>query len=196
MFVLGLTGGIGSGKTAASEEFKKLGVDIVDADQASREVVKPGMPSLLEIESHFGSEILQDGLLNRAKLREIIFANSVEKKWLEELLHPRINSSLSSALKVSHSEYSILVSPLLLETNQLEYCSRILIIDSEEEKQIKRTVLRDNVSKDQVVSIMGSQMTRNQRLAKADDVLFNNGDLKELKIKVREFHEIYLKLCQ
>ncbi|MDG2061270.1 MAG: dephospho-CoA kinase [SAR86 cluster bacterium] len=196
MFVVGLTGGIGSGKTAASEEFKKLGVDIVDADQASREVVKPGMPSLLEIKSHFGSEILQDGFLNRAKLREIIFANSVEKKWLEELLHPRINSFLSSALKDSHSEYSILVSPLLLETNQLEYCSRILIIDSEEEKQIKRTVLRDNVSKDQVVSIMGSQMTRNQRLAKADDVLFNNGDLKELKIKVREFHEIYLKLCQ
>ena len=196
MYIVGITGGIGSGKTITTNHFQVLGVKIIDADEESRKVVEPGMPALSRIEEYFGKEIMDGISLNRSKLREIIFSDSEKKIWLEKLLHPLINKSIVSSIKISTSEYTILVSPLLLETNQFEMCSRILIVDSDETKQIERTMIRDQVSKQHVSSIIESQIDRKQRLSKADDVIINDGSIESLKYKVELLHSKYLELCR
>ena len=144
--IIGLTGGIGSGKTAVSDAFQDLGITIVDADLASRIVVQKGKPSLKKITEHFGNDILNENSeLDRAKLREIIFNSDEEKNWLESLLHPAIANQIQDELKASSSPYTILVSPLLLETNQKEYCSKVLVVDVPVELQVERTLKRDQV---------------------------------------------------
>ena len=170
MFVVGLTGGIGSGKSAATSIFEDLGIDVVDADLASREAVLPGSKSLSEIQKKFGNEILlEDKSLNRAKLREIIFDSSKDKVWLEQLLHPEIRNIIQSKLKKSSSEYVILVSPLLFETDQHEFCNDTILIDSSLDSQISRTSKRDSVSKDSVKKIISAQMSREDKLKIATD---------------------------
>ena len=136
MLIIGLTGGIGSGKSAASALFEGFGVHVVDADVVAREVVEPGMPALERITTHFGQNILEaDGSLNRSRLREIIFADSEAKKWLEELLHPIIRNEIIKQLQQARSPYAILVSPLLFETDQHKLCTRSLLIDAPERLQ-------------------------------------------------------------
>ena len=161
MFVVGLTGGIGSGKTAATDRFAALGITIVDADVASRIVVEPGSTALQKIAEHFGPQILlSDGSLNRAALRKIIFADSSEKIWLEQLLHPLIAAEIEHQLQRATSPYIIFVSPLLTESKQKELCNRILVIDAPEEVQLRRTMQRDSNDAAQVQRIIASQASR------------------------------------
>lgn len=188
--IIGLTGGIGSGKTAVSETFEKLGITVVDADLASRVVVEKGKPCLEEIAKHFGDDILNENdELNRAKLREIIFNSDSEKLWLESLLHPAIAEQIKDELNASESPYTILVSPLLLETNQRDFCDKVLVVDIPIELQMERTIKRDGVSEDQVKSIIKSQINRDKRLQLADEIILNEGSIEDLEMIVRELHE-------
>ena len=191
--IIGLTGGIGSGKTAVSDLFKGLGITIVDADLASRVVVEKGREELNKITDHFGKDILtSNGELDRAKLREVIFKSEEEKLWLESLLHPAIASQIQKELDSSKSPYTILVSPLLLETDQKNFCSIVLVVDVPVEVQIQRTSQRDNVSEQQIKSIIASQVDRDSRLEQADEVILNDGSIQDLESKVQELHKKFL----
>ena len=193
--IVGITGGIGSGKTAATDRFMQLGVDVVDADLMSREVVQPGRPALQAIARHYGSDnvLMSDGTLNRRALREIIFADAAEKKWLENLLHPLIREEILQRLQRCKPPYCLLSSPLLLETDQHKLCDRVLLIDAPESLQLSRTRARDQASEDAVKSIMASQLSRAQRRAAADDIIENDADLPALYAAVDRQHQLYLE---
>lgn len=189
---VGLTGGIGSGKSAAAECFAALGVGIVDADIVAREVVAPGQPALQQIAAHFGDQVIAaDGSLQRRVLREIVFADPEQRRWLEQLTHPLIAQSIQQQLAASTGPYALLVSPLLLETTQRELVQRVLVIDAPETLQVARTVARDQAQPEQVRQIMAAQMPREQRLAHADDVIVNQGDLEQLRQQVVQLHQQY-----
>lgn len=196
MFVVGLTGGIGSGKTIASDRFEELGVKVVDADIASRVVVEIGKPALSSIEGEFGSDVISDdGSLNRAKLREIIFKDDEAKSWLESLLHPLIGQHILDEIASATSRYVILVSPLLFETTQFQMCNRTLLIDVPKDIQILRTAKRDKVPESQVEKIIASQMDRDQKIGKADDVIVNDGEIVDLISKIDKIHQRYIELA-
>ena len=196
MFVVGLTGGIGSGKTVASDRFEELGVKVVDADIASRVVVEIGKPALSSIEDEFGSDVISDdGSLNRAKLREIIFKDDEAKSWLESLLHPLIGQHILDEIASATSKYVILVSPLLFETTQFQMCNRTLLIDVPKDIQILRTAKRDKVPESQVEKIIVSQMDRDQKISKADDVIVNDGEIGDLISKIDKIHQRYIELA-
>jgi dephospho-CoA kinase len=196
MLVIGLTGGIGSGKSAVSDLFEQKGIHVVDADIAAREVVEPDTPALKKITEHFGQEILTtEGRLDRPKLREIIFNNPDEKSWLEALLHPLIADCIHCKLTDSNTPYTLFVSPLLLETQQKNFCDRILLVDAPESVQILRTIKRDNNDEALVKSIINSQMPRDKRVALADDIILNDKDLLHLEKSVDKLHATYLKLA-
>jgi len=195
-FVVGLTGGIGSGKSAVSERFERLGIRVVDADLASRAVVEPGRPALQAIEEHFGSAVIsRDGSLNRAALRKLVFEDEAERRWLEALTHPLINQYIAGELANATSPYVILAHPLLVETSQSRVCQRILVVDVPEELQVQRTMARDDNPESQVRAIMAAQATREQRLAAADDVIVNDQDLTHLDREVERLHARYLQLA-
>lgn len=197
MFVVGVTGGIGSGKTAVTNAFAALGIDIIDADIASRVVVEPGKPALKAIAEQFGPGILQtDGTLDRAALRKLIFADPGQKRWLEQLLHPLIGEEIRRQIAASSSPYTIFVSPLMVETNQRNFCNRILVVDVPESVQLQRTMARDNNDADQVRRIMASQASRARRLERADDVIENTGTLAQLQDRVAQLHQQYLQLAR
>lgn len=197
MFVLGVTGGIGSGKTAATDTFQKLGIKIVDADLASRVVVEKGRPALKEIENRFGPDILlEDGNLNRAALRKIIFETPTERKWLESLTHPLIRDEIIKGLQSAKSPYVILSSPLLIESGQYHLVQRVLVIDVPEDLQVSRTCKRDDNPEEQVRSIIAAQINRQDRLNKADDIIVNDQDLSYLESEVEKLHEVYLGLSK
>ncbi|MBK8102190.1 MAG: dephospho-CoA kinase [Cellvibrionales bacterium] len=194
-YIVGLTGGIGSGKSAAAERFRALGITVVDADVCARIVVEPNKPALKTIAEHFGSEIIQaDGTLDRAALRQKIFADEAERKWLEALLHPLIFEEMWSQLQLAQSPYAVLESPLLIEAGQKAICQRVLVIDAAEETQLARATARDNNSIEQVKAIMAAQATRQQRNAKADDIVNNDGDLASLHQAIDKLHQHYLSL--
>ncbi|MBU2098320.1 MAG: dephospho-CoA kinase [Gammaproteobacteria bacterium] len=193
--VVGITGGIGSGKTAATNRFASHGIDVIDADLISREVVQPGQPALAKIAGKFGAEriLLEDGSLNRRALRNIIFADQTQKRWLENLLHPLIRDEIMHRLQHSKPPYCLLVSPLLLETDQHKLCDRILLIDAPEDLQVSRTRQRDQTSEDAVKAIMSSQLSREKRQRAADDIIVNDADLTTLYAAVDQQHEKYLE---
>lgn len=194
-WILGLTGGIGSGKSAAAQCFIDLGVHLVDADNAARWVVEPGRPALAQIAEHFGAGVLQaDGTLNRSALRELIFKDPQQRVWLEGLLHPLIREEIRQYLARAESAYAILVSPLLLETSQHQMVQRVLVIDVPESVQIKRTVLRDRTNEEQVRAILKAQASREERLSRANDVIVNDRDPAWLKSEVERLHHFYLTL--
>ncbi|MCW3149855.1 dephospho-CoA kinase [Stutzerimonas stutzeri] len=194
-WVLGLTGGIGSGKSAAAKCFVELGVPLVDADEAARWVVEPGRPALAQIVAHFGTDIvLPSGELNRAALRERVFQHAEEREWLERLLHPLIREEIDRYLACAQFPYAILVSPLLIESGQFRRVDRVLVVDAPEDTQIRRTLLRDRVSEEQVRSILKRQVGREERLRYADDVLVNDRDIAWLRSEVERLHAFYLKL--
>jgi dephospho-CoA kinase len=194
-WTLGLTGGIGSGKSAAAEHFAQLGITCVDADQAARWVVEPGRPALAEIAGHFSPAVLRpDGSLDRAALRAAIFADPAERRWLEGLLHPLIRQEILEALGRAESPYAILVSPLLFESGQRALVRRGLVIDAPEALQLERAMRRDGVGETQVRAILAAQLPRAERLAKADDVICNDGDLAQLHTEVERLHSFYLTL--
>ena len=194
-WILGLTGGIGSGKSAAAQCFVDLGIHLVDADNAARWVVEPGRPALAKIAEHFGADVLQaDGTLDRAALRELIFKDPQQRVWLEGLLHPLIREEIRQYLARAESPYAILVSPLLLETSQHQMVQRVLVIDVPEAVQIERTVLRDKTNEAQVRAILKAQASREERLSRADDVIVNDRDPAWLKSEVERLHQFYLTL--
>jgi dephospho-CoA kinase len=194
-WILGLTGGIGSGKSAAAQHFIDLGVHLVDADHAARWVVEPGRPALARIVEHFGNAVLQaDGSLNRSALRGLIFENPEQRRWLEALLHPLIGAEIASYLARADSPYAILVSPLLVESGQSRLTQRVLVIDVPEALQIQRTMQRDGSSAEQVQAILKAQAERAERLRHADDVLVNDRDPAWLKQEVERLHHFYLTL--
>jgi len=197
MFVVGVSGGIGSGKTAVTDHFKTLGVDVIDADIAARTVVEKGKPALLRIQEYFGEHvILASGELDRAALREIIFKNEDHRKWLEALTHPLIRNEIINGLQNAKSPYVILASPLLIESGQYKLVNRTLIVDVSEETQITRTCERDNNDPEQVQAIIKAQLSRNERLKHADDIIDNEGNLATLIEQVNNIHQRYLEMSK
>lgn len=197
VFVVGVTGGIACGKTTVAKYFTQLNIDVIDADIVARTVVSKGSNTLTEIEKHFGCNAIQEnGMLNRKYLRHIIFNDLSEKKWLENLLHPLIHQQIIIALQASTSPYTVLVSPLLLETNQHLLVNRVLVVDIPEKEQIKRAISRDNETREQVEAIMKTQLSPTLRLQKADDVVTNTGSLQELYQKLDKLHCNYLTMAE
>ena len=198
MYIVGLTGGIGSGKTAASDYFAlSYDIEIVDADIVAREVVMQGQPALQAIADHFGQHILlEDGSLNRAALRAIVFADPQQRKILESITHPAIRAMIQHKLSISRSPYTLLVSPLLFESGQYQFAHRNLVIDVSEELQWQRASARDNVSSEQIKQIMAAQLSREARLSRADDIAINNGDLAYLHLQLDGLHQKYLQLSR
>ena len=195
--VVGVTGGIGSGKSAVTERFQRLGITVVDADLAARIVVEPGGSALAAIAEHFGADILQaDGTLNRAALRQWVFANQAERLWLERLTHPLIGQELRRQLAASGSAYTILSSPLLLEGQQKELVDCVVVVDVPEELQLQRATARDANSEEQIRRIMAAQLPRAQRRELADIVIDNSGSLAELDEQVQELHREFLQRAE
>ncbi|MFA0078430.1 dephospho-CoA kinase [Vibrio artabrorum] len=194
--IIGLSGGIASGKTTVANLFNQhFNIDIVDADIVAREVVALGSEGLKQIVAHFGEEILlEDRTLNRSKLREVIFSEPNEKQWLNDLLHPMIRDKINSDLSKVTSPYALLVAPLLVENQMQGMADRILIVDVPTEVQIERTMSRDNVSREQVIAILKSQASREQRLAVANDVIENHTKNHELLPQITDLHQKYVAL--
>lgn len=194
-WILGLTGGIGSGKTVVAQCFAERGIFIADADLAARQVVEHGRSALTAIAARFGPSILQaDGQLNRVALRQRIFADPQERQWLEALLHPLIDTELMQSLAQATSPYAILVSPLLIESGQYRWVQRILLIDTPIELQLERTRQRDHASEQQIQAILAAQASREERLRYADDILANDRDLAWIDQEVERLHHFYLTL--
>lgn len=195
--VIGLTGGIGSGKSMATDYLQQRGITIVDADLAARVIVEPGEPALQDIVQAFGAGILNaDGTLNRAALRQIVFADPAERKRLESITHPRIAQEILRQLAVSTSPYVVLVSPLLFESGQHRFAQRTLLIDAPEAQQKQRASTRDRVSEEQIAAIMQAQMSREERRKRADDVLLNDGEPGHLHAALEQLHQRYLELAR
>ncbi len=196
-FIVGLTGGIGCGKTTIANIFAEHNIAIVDADIVARDVVTVGSPALAYISKHFGANFIQaDGQLDRALLRKQIFSNDADKLWLNNLLHPLIGEQLIAQMKAAKSTYCILVAPLLIENNLTMLVNRVLVIDVSETTQINRTTSRDNNSVEQVKAIIASQASRKVKQDHADDLLNNDhSTLEELKDAVEKLHQDYLTLA-
>ncbi|ENC6658950.1 dephospho-CoA kinase [Aeromonas hydrophila] len=194
MYVVAITGGIGSGKTTVANQFAELGIEVVDADVIAREVVEPGTPALAAIADHFGSEVITPaGQLDRRQLRERVFSNPDAKGWLNALLHPLIRTEMQRQCAAARSPYCLLVVPLLVENRLTALANRVLVIDVDEATQIERTCRRDGVSREQAQAILAAQASRAQRLAAADDVLDNqNGTPEAIKSRILALHETYL----
>ncbi len=196
-YIVGLTGGIGSGKSAVSKLFEELNITVVDADIVAREVVAVGTDTLNCISDYFGPDILSpDKSLNRAKLREIIFNDEAKKLWLNNLLHPKIRSEITNQLSNSHSAYTVLVAPLLFENGLQKFCDRTLLVDVPIEMQIERTISRDKVDVNQVKNIISAQMPREDKQKLADDIIDNSTSLENTKKQVLELHQQYLSHIQ
>jgi len=196
MFIVGVTGGIGCGKSAVTDRFAALGVPVIDADRVARTVVEPGQPALVEIVEQFGAAALNaDGTLNRAWLREAIFADPQAKTTLEQILHPRIRAEMHHQLEQFDTAYAIFSIPLLFETGQDKHVNRILVVDCPPELQLSRVTRRDQTGEAQTKAIIASQIAREQRLAKADDIIDNSGSLDDLQEAIEQLHRKYLILA-
>ena len=194
--IIGLTGGIGSGKSTVAEAFRQHGINTVDADSASRAVVEPGMPALESIGQHFGANILQqDGCLDRAALRSIVFSDPQQKAWLESLLHPLIREWIIQQLQTSSGPYVVLESPLLFETDQHQLADTVVLVDIPEKLQIERASARDSNLADQIKRIIDSQMPRQEKLSRADIVFDNSQPLETVASRVADLHNQFLSLA-
>ena len=198
MLIVGLTGGIASGKTTVSDAFAELGACVVDTDRGAREVVAPGQPGLKEVADAFGHGILRpDGTLDRARLRELVFRDPPARQRLEAVLHPRIRDWALQRIHQATGPYVILVVPLLVESGALrEVVSRVLVVDVPEAVQLARLRQRDGASEAQARSILAAQASRSERLAIADDVLVNDADTDTLRRRVEALHRRYLSLTR
>lgn len=194
--IIGLTGGIGSGKSTVAKQFAALGIVSVDADQASRAVVEPEMPALAQIEEHFGPDLITgDGQLNRSALREIIFANPSEKAWLEALLHPLIRDWILTQLQAARSDYVILESPLLFETDQHQLVDAVLLVDVPVELQLQRASARDGSDRQQIQRIIDAQMPRQAKRDRADFEFDNAQPRETMASRVAALHQHFLTMA-
>jgi dephospho-CoA kinase len=193
MLIVGLTGGIGAGKSAAAKIFSHFGIEVIDTDNLARQVVMPGSDALKKIVRHFGDQVLDlDDNLDRAELGRIVFNDSKERAWLEQLLHPLIDGYAKNELAAATSEYAVLMSPLLLESGQHQLVDRVLVIDCEQEQQEQRVMQRSNLSLERVRKVIAAQMNREDRVLRADDIVTNNTDLAGLLRQITKLHEGYL----
>jgi dephospho-CoA kinase len=194
-FVVGLTGGIGSGKSAAAAEFERLGATVVDTDAIAHELTQAGAPALPEVERIFGTGVIgESGAMDRNKMRERVFADPVARKALEALLHPMIREESLRRIRAASGPYVIHVVPLLVESpDYRRRVDRVLVIDAPEEAQIQRVRARSGLSEDEVRTIVASQVTRAERLAAADDVIENRGSIDALRKQVSAYHQKYLE---
>jgi dephospho-CoA kinase len=198
MLKVGLTGGIGSGKSTVSNLFEKLGVSIIDTDLISRELVEPGRPALQQLADHFGQDVLNaDGSLNRGHLRQHIFGHPEERHWLESLLHPLIRQEVQHRIQSDQGLYTIVVIPLLTENYRQDYpfLDRICVVDCEDSLQLARTTTRDGISPELAAQMLKSQLSREVRLTLANDIITNNHDLSALELQVMALHQKYLNLA-
>lgn len=196
MLTVGLTGGIGSGKTAVSDRLARYGVPVIDTDIIARELVEPGQPALAEIAAAFGSECLDSmGRLNRAALRAQVFADEAGRRRLEAILHPRIRAVARERIAALTGPYSLLVIPLLAETGMTDLVDRVLVVDVSEAEQIRRVMARDRIDETQARRILAAQASRSQRLALADEILENSGDLANLELRIANLHQHYLQIA-
>lgn len=194
--IIGLTGGIGSGKSTVADAFAAKGIQQVDADVVARQVVAPGSVALLQIIDHFGNDMLMaDGGLNRAALRQRVFSQPADKDWLNALLHPLIRQQMQQQVAAAHSAYVLFIAPLLLENQLQPFIDRLVVIDVPEHSQLARTLLRDGGSEQQVAAIMAAQVSRQQRLDAADDVIDNSAGPEYLAAQVDALHQQYLALA-
>lgn len=195
MLVVGLTGGIGSGKTAVSDRFAHYGVPVIDTDLIARELVEPGQPALAEIAAEFGPECLNnEGRLNRAHLRQRVFADEADRRRLEAILHPRIRAVARERIAALTTPYCLLVIPLLAETGMTDLVDRVLVVDVSEAEQIRRVMARDQIDETQAQRILVAQASRSQRLALADEVVENSGDFASLEQQIADLHQHYLQI--
>jgi dephospho-CoA kinase len=193
--IIGLTGGIGSGKTAVSDRFKALGIHIVDADIAARTIVEPNKPAWYDIKAYFGTEaLLEDQTLNRAWLRKQVFADSDKRSKLEEITHPRIRDEIIHNLEDSSSAYTILVSPLLIESNQFKLVEKVIVVDVPESIQIERASARDDTDREQVKRIIAAQISREKRLSHADYIITNTESFNKLNELINKLHSTICRL--
>lgn len=197
-YCIGLTGGIGSGKSSAAEIFLELGAGVVDTDAIAHELTRPGGTALTAISRQFGAEYLAaDGGLDRPRMRRLVFSDPASKKRLEAILHPQIRAESEARIAAAREPYVIIAVPLLLETGAYsERVDRVLVMDCAEEQQVARTVQRSAISADEVRAIMAAQLPRSERLARADDVLHNDADMAALRCQVEFLHGKYLTLAR
>ena len=196
MFTVGLTGGIGSGKTTIASFFLDQDIEVINADEIARKVVEPGTVALSEIQGRFGSEILiNEKSLNRALLREKIFKDNSHRNWLENLLHPLIEEEITNLMAGAVSRYVILESPLLFETNQHKLVNRTLVVDVSPKVQLKRAISRDGGSEETIKAIMDSQISRDDRISLADDIIDNEQSFQSVQTLLKKFHQNYLNLA-
>ena len=194
--IIGLTGGIGSGKSAAANFFQNEGINVIDADNLAREVISIGTPGFSSVVNYFGKRIIDiDGSINRAKLREEVFDNKQKKKVLESITHPLVRELMAEKIQAFNSLYSIIMVPLIFETKSTNAYNRILVIDCDPHLQLERATLRDNNSKEQIQKILDFQCSREQRLSIANDVISNNDSLDNLQARCLAMHKFYLGLC-
>ena len=187
--LVGLTGGIGSGKSSVAKQLRGYGICVIDADQVARQVVAPGEPALIAIAEHFGNHLIcADGSLDRAALREIVFRDNMAKVWLEQLTHPLIGQELKRQLALASSDYAVLESPLLLESQQYKLCQLIIVVDLTEQQQLQRAAQRDSNSSEQIQRIIDAQLPRDKRLERADYVIDNSGSEAVRRTAVEELH--------
>lgn len=197
MLRVGLTGGIGSGKSTVSSLFKLKGIQVVDADAIARSIVEPGQPAYQEIVSHFGAEVLrEDGQLDRQALRQRVFSDSAQLKKLNQMTHPHVREEMLRQVASAKSDYVILDIPLLIENNLQELVDRVLVVDLPEAVQLARVSARDQTSQEQVKQIILAQIPREQRLQAADDIIDNSGNLDALKKRVEDLHIMYRSLSE
>jgi len=197
-FCVGLTGGIGSGKSVASGEFEALGAAVVDTDEISRALTAPGGAAITAIRERFGPQALgPDGGLDREQMRQRVFQNAASRRELEAILHPLIRARTREAIAAARGPYVVVVVPLLLETGAcMEIVRRVLVVDCDEAEQVRRVTARSGITPEEVRRIMATQLPRAERLRRADDVLHNDGSLDALRREVRELHARYLALAQ
>jgi dephospho-CoA kinase len=195
-FVVGLTGGIGSGKTTVSSLFAEMGVEVIDADVISRSLVRPGSPALQQLVAWYGPGLLtQEQALERAALRRLIFTDSNARQRVEALLHPLVRSAIDDQIARSTSQWLLLSAPLLLENQAYAFVDRVLVVDIDESQQVARTQQRDHSTEAEVRQIMQSQLTSAERLTHATEVIDNRGDLASLKQQVLACYQLYGKLA-
>ncbi len=195
MIKVALTGGIGCGKSTICELFSKLNVPVIDSDIIAHALVKPNSPLLYDITSLFGKQILlHDGSLNRKALAHIVFSNKQKKQQLESILHPKIRQEINRKLNELSAPYVIIVIPLLIETQQQKNYDHIIVIDCTQQQQIERTMKRDNRELNEVLTIINSQVSREQRLAIANDIIDNSSSIASLKPVIKKLHEKLLSL--
>jgi dephospho-CoA kinase len=191
-----LTGGIASGKSTVADLFARFGVPVIDTDVIARQVVEPGQPALAQVVSAFGPGILDaDGRLDRRRMRERIFADSSAKRKLEAILHPAIRAEMARQSQAAGGPYQVLVIPLFAEGGRRDHVDRVLLVDVPEELQVQRLMLRDGVTREQAQASLDAQATRAQRLAMADDIVRNTGQVAELEERVAALHEKYVRVA-